>query len=74
MLSKQKSMTVSGTSTVKVDGKDTPVMTMNATVSENGSVSNNKYIQDKAVYLANKTEVDADCVAFDEYLNSLLEV
>ena len=74
MLNKSKIISVNGTSTVSVDGKDEVVMTMNASIDERGSVSVNKYIQKKEVYLANKACVDADYDSFEVYVNGLLEV
>lgn len=74
MLSKSKTISVNGNSTVAVDGKDVVAMTMNASINENGSFSVNKYIQNKEVYLANKDSVDADYTAFETYANGLLEV
>lgn len=74
MLSKSKTISVNGSSTVTVDGKDVVAMTMNASINENGSFSVNKYIQNKEVYLANKDSVDSDYTAFETYANGLLEV
>lgn len=74
MLSKAKTISVNGSSTVTVNEKDTVAMTMNASINENGSFSINKYIQNKDVYLANKDSVDADYAAFETYANGMLEV
>ena len=74
MLSKAKTISVNGSSTVTVDSKDTVAMTMNASINENGSFSINKYIQNKELYLANKDAVDADYKDFETYANSMLEV
>jgi hypothetical protein len=74
MLSTTKTISLNGTSTVQVDGKDVVAMTMNASINENGSFSVNKFIQNKEVYLANKEKVDTDYTAFETYANGLLEV
>jgi hypothetical protein len=74
MLSKSKTISVNGSSSVTVDGKDVVAMTMNASINENGSFSINKYIQNKEVYIANKDSVDTDYTSFETYANGLLEV
>lgn len=74
MLTKSKTISATGTSKVTIDGKDTVVMTMNAAINEDGSMSMNKFIQNKEKYLDNKDEVDADYKEFETYANSLMEV
>lgn len=74
MLGKKKTITATGTSTVKVQEKDAIAMTMNASITEEGTVAVNKYIQNKDVYIANKEAIDADFAEFEQYVDSLMEV
>ena len=74
MLSKSKIISIKGTSTVSIDGKDTVVMTMNASINEDGSMSVNKFVQNKEKYIANKDTVDADYAEFEAYASELLGV
>lgn len=74
MLTKSKTITVKGTSTATIDGKVTVIMTMNASINEDGSMSMNKFVQDKEKYLANKDAVDADYAEFEKYASGLMEV
>lgn len=74
MLSKTKSISLNGKSTITVDGRNVIAMTMNANVNEDGSVSTSKYLQDKEIYLANKEEVDTDYAEFESYVGSMMEV
>ena len=71
MLKINKSITVSGTSVVTVDGTDQVVMTMNASVDNKGASSVNKYIQDNALYMKNKTESKKD---FDDFETAVEEL
>ena len=48
-------------------------MTMNASINEDGSMSVNKYIQNKEVYKANKAACDADYEEFETYVDGLME-
>ena len=59
-----KSITLSATSDIEVDGKNNVVMYMNATVSSNGDVNINQSIRNKELYIANQELVDADYVEF----------
>lgn len=74
MLKKSKTMNFNGSSAITAGGREETIMTMDARLSENGSLNLSKYVQDKALYLANKEEVDADYLEFEEYVNSFLEV
>lgn len=74
MLSTTKSITLTGSSKIAVDGKETVTMTMNATIGEKGSISITKTIQDKGVYLANAESVDTDAKGFEDYVKSMMEV
>ena len=48
-------------------------MTMNASINEDGSMSVNKYIQNKEVYKENKAACDADYEEFETYVDGLME-
>lgn len=74
MLKKSKNVTITGNSTISINGADVVVMTMNSTIGENGSVNITKNVQNKDNYLSNKEAVDADFIEFETYVNSLLEV
>jgi hypothetical protein len=56
-----------------VDGVETVVMTMNASINEDGSMSVNKYIQNKDLYMANKEACNADYEEFERYVDNLME-
>ncbi len=74
MLNKSKSINVNGRSTVEVNGTETVVMLLNASITESGSVNVSKNIQDTKLYLANRETVDADAAEFETYVYGLLEV
>ena len=59
-----KSITLSATSDIEVDGKNNVVMYMDATVSSNGDVNINQSIRNKELYIANQELVDADYIEF----------
>nr|DAV69624.1 MAG TPA: hypothetical protein [Caudoviricetes sp.] len=48
-------------------------MTMNASINEDGSMSVNKYIQNKDLYMANKEACNADYEEFERYVDNLME-
>lgn len=56
-----------------MDGVETVAMTMNASINEDGSMSVNKYVQNKEVYKANKAACDADYEEFETYVDGLME-
>lgn len=74
MLGKSKTITASGRSTVTVEERDVIAMTMNANINEDGSISINKYIQNKEIYFENQATVDADYAEFETYVKGLAEV
>lgn len=74
MLKKTKSINVNGSSVVTTDSGETVIMTMNATISETGTVSYSKYIQDKNVYAEHKDEAAADYEEFENYVDAMMEV
>ena len=59
-----KSITLSATSDIEVDGKNNVVMYMNATINSNGDVNINQSIRNKELYIANQELIDADYVEF----------
>ena len=59
-----KSITLSATSDIEVDGKNNTVMYMNATINVNGDVNINQSIRNKELYIANQDVVDADYTEF----------
>ena len=67
MLKTSKSININGTS---MAGSDLAA-TMNASISEDGGISLNTYIQNKEVYEANKTEVQSDIEAFNQLVYSM---
>lgn len=74
MLKMNKTMNVNGSSIVTVNEKETVAVTMNASLSENGSINISKYIQNKEAYLANKEQIEKDTVEFEAYVLQLSEV
>lgn len=74
MLKMNKTMNVNGSSIVTVNEKETVAVTMNASLSENGSINISKYIQNKEAYLANKEQIEKDTVEFETYVLQLSEV
>lgn len=74
MLKKSKTMNVNGSSIVTAKEKEIVVSTMNASISENGAININKYIQNKEAYLENKEQVEKDAAEFEAYVLQLAEV
>jgi hypothetical protein len=66
MLETKKSTTITGTVNVEVEGKKVPVAYLSASISEEGTPSLNKTIQNKELYLANKQEVTEDMREFED--------
>ena len=64
-----KSITLSATSDIEVDGKNNVVMYMNATINSNGDVNINQSIRNKELYISNQDVVDAD---YTEYKTSVM--
>ena len=59
-----KTINLSATSDIGVDGKNSVVMYMNATINVNGDVNINQSIRNKELYITNQEEVDTDFVEF----------
>ena len=66
MLSIQKSINFSGTSSIEVNGVKTPVAYFNAQIQSDGKCNINQSIQNVDAYKANKEQVDADFTEFDQ--------
>ena len=66
MLSIQKSINFSGTSSIEVNGVKTPVAYFNAQIQSDGKYNINQSIQNVDAYKANKEQVDADFTEFDQ--------
>ena len=68
-----KSITLSATSDIEVDGKNNVVMYMNATINSNGDVNINQSIRNKELYIANQDVVDADYTEFKTSVMAYVE-
>ena len=66
MLSIQKSINFSGTSSIEVNGVKTPVAYFNAQIQSDGKYNINQSIQNVDVYKANKEQADADFTEFEK--------
>ena len=66
MLSIQKSINFSGTSSIEVNGVKTPVAYFNAQIQSDGKYNINQSIQNVDAYKANKEQVDADFTEFEQ--------
>lgn len=72
MLKKTKSISLSGTSTVQYGGKEVVVLTMNATIREDGSLQEGKIIQHPEAYRSCIKEAKADKTGFDDWVENFL--
>ena len=68
-----KSITLSATSDIEVDGKNNVVMCMNATINSNGDVNINQSIRNKELYISNQDVVDADYTEFKTSVMAYVE-
>lgn len=68
-----ESITKNATSTVMVDGMEKAVATMNGKVQEDGKISFNSYIQEVALFEANKVAVMEDVDTFLKNLYGMEE-
>lgn len=71
MLTTQKTVNVSGTSSVEVDGKATPFVYFNAQIQADGKKNVNYSIQNEELYKANKETFNADRAEFESLVESL---
>ena len=70
-----KSINLSATSDIEVDGKNNIVMYMNATITLNNdeNVNINQLIRDNELYIANQEAVDADFAEFKTFVMAYVE-
>ena len=73
MLSIQKSINFSGTSTVEVNGVKTPVAYFNAQIQSDGKYNINQSVQNVDAYKSNKDVVKADYDEFEAYVETFTE-
>ena len=70
MLSIQKSINFSGTSSVEVNGESKPFAYFNANIGTDGKHNVNYSIQDEELYKANKDVFKADRAEFEDTVDS----
>ena len=68
-----KSINLSATSDIEVDGKNNVVMYMNATIASGGDVNINQSIRNRELYIANQELVDADFAEFKTSVMTYVE-
>ena len=70
-----KSINLSATSDIEVDGKNNIVMYMKATITLNNdeNVNINQLIRDNELYIANQEVVDADFAEFKTFVMAYVE-
>ena len=68
-----KSINLSASSDIEVDGKNNIIMYMNATITSGGDVNINQSIRNKELYVANQEIVDADFTAFKSEVMTYVE-
>lgn len=72
MLKTTRSITINGTSTVEVDGVEKVVANFTANIKEDQNITINQFIQNQALYIANRTQVRQDKNDFEDYVDSQL--
>lgn len=74
MLKTNRSTTLNGQSVIKdVNGTEQQVVSMSAIVAENGGIPNKSVdIQNRELYLANKSDCRKDMADFDDIIDGLL--
>lgn len=73
MLKKSKSISVTGSSVITIDGVENTIASMSANIDENGTISRNSFINNSKVYRENMEEIDADIDEFNAYVKALVE-
>ena len=73
MLSIQKSINFSGTSSIEVNGVKTPVAYFNAQIQSDGKYNITQSIQNVDAYKSNKDAVKADYDEFEAYVETFTE-
>ena len=72
MLKTTRSITINGTSTVEVNGVEKVVANFTANIKEDQNITINQFIQNQALYIANRTQVRKDRNDFEDYVDSQL--
>lgn len=72
MLKTTRSITINGTSTVEVEGIEKVVANFTANIKEDQNITINQFIQNQALYIANRTQVRKDKNDFEDYVDSQL--
>ena len=72
MLKTTRSITINGTSTVEVDSAEKVVANFTANIKEDQNITINQFIQNQALYIANRTQVRKDKNDFEDYVDSQL--
>lgn len=70
MLKTTRSITINGTSTVDVEGVEKVVANFTANIKEDQNITINQFIQNQALYIANRTQVRKDKNDFEDYVDS----
>ena len=73
MLTTTKTISINGTSTVDVNGVETPVVYFNAQIQADGKYNINQSIQNVDTYKTNKDAVKADYEEFKTYVETFTE-
>ena len=74
MLTKTTSISVSGSTTIKLaDGTEKIVATYSGNINDDNSFSVNKYISDNELYNAHYDECKADSAEFEDYARSFID-
>ena len=70
MLKTTRSITINGTSTVEVEGVEKVVANFTANIKEDQNITINQFVQNQALYIANRTQVRKDKNDFEDYVDS----
>ena len=70
MLKTTRSITINGTSTVEVESVEKVVANFTANIKEDQNITINQFIQNQALYIANRTQVRKDKNDFEDYVDS----
>lgn len=70
MLKTTRSITINGTSTVDVEGVEKVVANFTANIKEDQNITINQFIQNQALYIANRIQVRKDKNDFEDYVDS----
>ena len=73
MLTTTKTISINGTSTVEVNGVNTPVAYFNAQIQSDGKYNINQSVQNVELYKSNKDTVKADYEEFEAYVETFTE-